>query len=85
MASWLEFFSAFDMCTAGKNNEMLINYEMVINVIVDTPKFNGFVSHHNRSLWQRKLLLFMASRKQRGKERGLQYSSQKHTQSGQTF
>lgn len=50
MASWLEFFSVFDVCTAGKNNEMLINYEMVINVTVDTPKFNGFVSHHDRSL-----------------------------------
>lgn len=56
MASWLEYFSAFDMCTAGKNNEMLINYEMVINVIVDILKFNGFISHHDWSLWQRKLL-----------------------------
>lgn len=56
MAYWLEYFSAFDMCTTGKKNEMVINYEMVINVIVDTPKFNGFITHHNQSLWQRKLL-----------------------------
>lgn len=48
--------TVFDMYTAGKNNEMLINHETLINVIVDTPKFNGLISHHGWSLWQRKLL-----------------------------
>lgn len=44
------------MSIEGNNNETLINYEMLINVIVDTPKFNGLISHRGWSLWQRKLL-----------------------------